>query len=299
MNAPNPDCFFVAAGRRVELKVHRCLWSGAHPENSLSAIAECARERVVRVEIDVQMLREREWLVFHDERFDADTDSRGRVRDVTPARATRVRFKRSDERLPLLSDVVALLAREEYPRIVELDLKDEAPLPWRRVEELARMVGPVRERVLIGGSADWNIRRLLEVDPAIPVSLNPHAYIDYGQRDSGLPRGAYGYRDAHPLARRRLTSVGEYLRDRLGGVMRLVPGAREAHVRLRMFERMLDDGVSDAADIFHDLGILVDAWTLDAGTARWRARLARAAAARVDVITTNTAPALAQAGRDL
>ena len=37
-------------------------------------------------------------------------------------------------------------------------------------------------------------------------------------------RGAYGYLDAHPLARQRLGSTPDYLRDRLGGILRLVPG---------------------------------------------------------------------------
>jgi glycerophosphoryl diester phosphodiesterase len=66
-----------------------------------------------------------------------------------------------------------------------------------------------------------------------------------------------------------------------------------------MFERMLDDGVSDAAEIFHELGIKVDVWTLDAGGARWRERFTRVLAAGVDIVTTNTARALAEAARNL
>jgi glycerophosphoryl diester phosphodiesterase len=64
-----------------------------------------------------------------------------------------------------------------------------------------------------------------------------------------------------------------------------------------MLERILDDGVADIAEIFHSLGIKLDVWTLDAGTARWRERLARIAAAGVDIVTTNTALALARAAR--
>jgi hypothetical protein len=87
--------------------------------------------------------------------------------------------------------------------------------------------------------------------------------------------------------------VADYLADRLGGILRLVPGAPEAHLRLRAFERMLDDGVADAARLFHEQGMLLDVWTLDAETPRWRQRLMRALAGGVDVITTNTAQALA------
>jgi len=294
---PNPDSFLRADGRLVELKVHRCLWSGKFSENSPLAIEECARENVLRVEIDVQLLRDGEFLIFHDDRFDRVTDTRGLVRDATATEATRARFKDGSHPL-LLSEAVALMARHEFPRRIELDLKDLAPYAWPQVAALARAVQPVRDRAHLSCSADWNLRRLLSVDATLGVSLNPHAYIDSeAGKELGLPKGAYGYFDAHPIAKRRDSSTADYLRDRLGGIMRLVPGVTETHLRFSMFERMLDDGVTDVADIFHALGIKVDVWTLDAETPRWRERLARVVAAGVDIVTTNTARAFAAAGR--
>lgn len=297
--APHPDSFVRAGDRVVELKVHRCLWSGSYSENSRLAIEECAREAVLRAEIDVRLLRDGELLVFHDDRLDRVTDARGRVRDMTAAEATRARFK--DGTHPLLfSEAVALLAAHEFPKIVELDLKDFAPYTAPEAEKLARAVQPIKGRIHCSCPADWNLRRLLALDPTLPVSLNPHCYIDTeDDQDARLPMGAYGYRDAHPLARQRSSPVADYLRDRLGGIMRLVPGVREAHVRLEMFERMLDDGVADAADIFHALGMKVDVWTLDAEAPRWRERFARVVGAGVDIVTTNTARALAATGREV
>ena len=293
----HPDSIVRVADRVVELKVHRCNWSRTRPENSLSALEECAREQVHRVEIDVQMLRESGWAVFHDDRLDGATTVRGRVADATPVELSRARFRGTTERVPLLSEALALVANAPFPRVIELDLKAGPPIPWPRAEELARIVEPVRDRIVFGTTADWNLRRLLRVDPAIPVGLNPHAYIDYGGRNGRLPVGAYGYLDAHPLARRRFTSVGDYLADRFAALLRVVPGTREAHLRLRFFEKMLDDGVADAADIFHRHGVRLDVWTLDAGAARWAERLARVIDAGVDIITTDTAPALARAAR--
>jgi glycerophosphoryl diester phosphodiesterase len=295
----HPDSFLKTDGRVVELKVHRCLWSGAFSENSRLAIEECGREGVVRAEIDVRLLRDGELLVFHDDRLDRVTDAQGKVRDLTAAEATRARL--NDGTHPLLfSEAVGLLAAQEFPKTIELDLKDFAPYSPPQAEALARAVQPIKGRIHFSCPADWNLRRLLAVDPTLPVSLNPHTYIDTeDDPDARLPIGAYGYRDAHPLARQRFSALPEYLRDRLGGIMRLVPGVIEAHVRLEMFERMLDDGVADAADIFHDLGIKVDVWTLDAEAPRWRERFRRLLDAGVDVVTTNTARALAIAGREL
>ena len=294
---PNPDSFIRVGDRTVELKVHRSLWSGSYSENSPLAIAECATERVMRTEIDVRALRDGEFVVLHDDRFDRVTDASGLVREATAVEATRPRF--TDGSHPLLfSEAIALIAANEYPRRIELDLKDLAPYTTPQAEALVRAVQPLKERAHFSTPADWNLRRLLAVDPTLLVSLNPHCYIDTELDDDvRLPVGAYGYRDAHPLARERLSTTGDYLRDRFGGIMRVVPGVLEAHVRVGMFERMLDDGVADIAEIFHSLGMKLDVWTLDATAPDWRDRLARILAAGVDIITTNTARELAASAR--
>jgi glycerophosphoryl diester phosphodiesterase len=298
MNAPpNPDSYCRVGDRTIELKVHRCLWSGRYSENSPLAIAECASERVLRTEIDVRALRDGEFVVLHDERFDRVTDTRGLVREATAVEATRPRFKDGSHPL-LFSEAIELIAAREYPRHVELDLKDLAPYTSAQAETLARAVQPAKERTHFSTPADWNLRKLLAVDPTLLVSLNPHCYIDTEIEDEvRLPIGAYGYRDAHPIAKKRFSTTADYLRDRFGGIMRLVPGISEAHLRVEMFERILDDGVADVADIFHELGLKLDVWTLDADTPRWRERLARIVVAGVDIITTNTALALATEGR--
>jgi len=296
---PNPDSFIRVGDRTVELKVHRCIWSGRYSENSPLAIAECATERVMRTEIDVRALRDGEFVVLHDDRFDRVTDATGLVRDATAVEATRPRFE--DGTHPLLfSEAIELIAANEYPRWIELDLKDLAPYTRPQAEALVRAVQPLKERGHFSTPADWNLRRLLMVDPTLLVSLNPHCYIDTELEDEvRLPTGAYGYRDAHPLARERVSTTAEYLHDRFGGIYRLVPGVIEAHVRVGMLERILDDGVTDVADIFHSLGMKLDVWTLDAGAHDWRERLARIVAAGVDIVTTNTARDLAAAGRHL
>jgi glycerophosphoryl diester phosphodiesterase len=295
---PNPESFIRAGDRVVELKVHRCLWSGKYSENSPLAIAECATERVMRTEIDVRAVRDGEFVVLHDDRFDRVTGASGLVREATAAEATRVRFKDGSHPL-LFSEAIELIAANEYPHHIELDLKDLAPYTARQAEVLVRAVQPLKTRGHFSTPADWNLRRLLAVDPTLLVSLNPHCYIDTELDDEvRLPAGAYGYRDAHPLARERISTTADYLRDRLGGIMRLVPGPTEAHLRVEMFERMLDDGI-DVAELFHSLGVKLDAWTLDAGTPRWRERLARIVAAGADIVTTNTAREFAAVGRSL
>ena len=78
-----------------------------------------------------------------------------------------------------------------------------------------------------------------------------------------------------PLARERLGSTADYLRDRLSGLLRLVPAPRDLYIRLRTAERMVADGLGldTLKTMIHDLGASFDLWTLDAGTPRWEERL--------------------------
>ena len=294
-------------GRLIQLKVHQCAWNAAAVPNSLPAILDCYQQHVARAEIDVAILHDQDFLIVHDTDLSHATDGRGRVDQTRCADTGRLHLLRagrpSAERPALLSEVAAAIAGEPFPTVLELDLKDWAPWPWPRVEELARILEPIKDRITFGGSADWNLRRLLRVDPSLPMGYTITQELDWLPPQAPpepLPgiRGAYGYLDAHPLARQRTGPTADYLRDRLGAILRLVPGARDIHVRLLAVERMLDDGLDDLADLLHAQGMLLDVWTLDAETPNWRARLERAVACGADVITTNTPRALARAGVD-
>lgn len=303
---PHPDSVIDLPDRRVALKVHQCIWAHEHPPNSLPAILACYRAPVARAEIDIAMLADEDFLVAHDLDLSRCTDGSGHAEDLTRSAAARLRLRHdgriSAEPAALLSDVAQAIAAEPCPTRLELDLKDWRPWPWPRVEELCRLVESIKDRVVFGGAADWNLRRLLHVDPTVPVGFTIMGYLDWVPADEEpdpLPGvwGAYGYLDAHPLARERSGPTVDYLRDRLGGILRLVPGSRETHMRLGLVERMADDGLTDLASFVHDLDLVFDVWTLDAGTPNWRARLQRALDMGADVVTTNTPRELAAAAR--
>jgi glycerophosphoryl diester phosphodiesterase len=291
-------------GRQVELKVHGCVWSGEFPENSLAAIRECLTTPVARAEIDFNMLRDGDFLVTHDTHLESATTGSGPVRLTTRREAAQLHCRWRglvwDHRPPLLSEVFELLRAQASPTVLELDVKDVEPWPYSRVDELARLVEPVRDRVIFGGHADWNLRRLVQVDSRIRVGFNPALYLDWVPPNSAPDAspdevGAYGYRDRHPLARARNQPPSDYLWERVNGLMRLVPGACEMHIRLSLFERMQSDGLGDTTHRLRRAGIRVDLWTLDAGTPDWQGRLTNAVWAGADIITTNTPRQLAGA----
>ena len=170
------------------------------------------------------------------------------------------------DRPPRLRDIAALIAAVPGPTTVELRLVGTVPLTWARTEELARLVAPAAGRIVVTGRADWNLRRLRAVAPDLRVGFAPALYLG---RDPDL------------------------LAPRLVDAIRLVPGAREVHLRLETFEAMLDEGVIDAA-LIHRLGMRLSVGALDTTTARWRERLSRAVDAGADMIATETPRALAR-----
>jgi len=255
----------------VVFKAHQCRWSRAFPGNSRQAVEECLSEGVPRAEIDIALVGH-EFIVTHD----------------PPAAG------------PLFGDVVDLMVRIPAPTLLELDMMDLDPLPVPVLEALLRLVEPVKDRVVFNSSADWNLRRLLRLDGSLRIGFDVAGELDWvpegreAEEGGMLPRGAYDYLDGHPLARAVHSAPQDYLFDRLGGILRLVPGAREIHLRLMAFERMLADDF-DVVELVHRAGLVLDVWTLDAGTPNWQERVRRAVDAGVDVITSNTPRELRQA----
>src|ERR1051326_128109 len=123
-------------GRQLQLKVHGCVWSGEFPENSLAAIRECLTAPVARAEIDINLLRDGDFLVTHDTQLDSATTGSGPVRLTTRQDAAQLQCrwhgKVWDERPPLLSEVADLVRTEASPTVLELDAKDVEP--WRSEE---------------------------------------------------------------------------------------------------------------------------------------------------------------------
>jgi len=275
--APHPHSIITTADKRqVELKIHQCVWSGEYVANSLPAVVDCYRSRVARAEIDIAILRDQDFLIVHDLDLSHATDGVGYVDESDCAFASRLHLLQRDgavstERPPLLSQVAAAVAEQAYPTLLELDLKDWKPWPWRRVEELARLVEPIKQRVTFGGHTDTNLRRLQIVDPELCVGYTLPDYTTW-----------------------RPAPV-EHVVRRFDALLEMVPHARELHVHLEDALALEADGLIDVAGRIHAQDMLFDAWTIDFGTPRWRERLEAALRLGADIITTETPRDLTEA----
>jgi glycerophosphoryl diester phosphodiesterase len=159
---------------------HRGLWSpdGA-PENSLGAFqAACAAG--YGIELDVQLSADGEAMVFHDDDLARMTGAPGRVCDHTAADLAELRLAGSDEPIPSLMEVLALVG---HRAMVHVELKT----PYGRV-------GPLEQRVheiLI----DHN-------GPVCVIGFNPYSHAWFADRFPGVLRGldSYSYAQAPHMA---------------------------------------------------------------------------------------------------
>ncbi|MBE5798437.1 MAG: glycerophosphodiester phosphodiesterase [Clostridiales bacterium] len=104
------------------------------PENSMAAIRK-AVEQGYGIEFDVQLTRDRIPVVFHDESLRRVCGTEGNVRDYTYEELQQFPLLHSQERIPLLSDVLAAVDGK-VPLIIEIKIHEQAAEVCARAEEL-------------------------------------------------------------------------------------------------------------------------------------------------------------------
>ncbi len=121
--------YLTAPGRATERQKAPFQWAnlahrGLHspdksvPENSLEAF-RLAAEAGYGVELDVQLTRDGQVVVFHDEKLDRVCGVPGRVDEFTFAELQQFRLCGTEQRIPLFADVLAVI-RGRGPLLVEL-----------------------------------------------------------------------------------------------------------------------------------------------------------------------------------
>jgi glycerophosphoryl diester phosphodiesterase len=66
----------------MKVMAHRG-YSGKYPENTMLAFEEAAKTGADGIELDVQLTKDGQVVVIHDERIDRTTDGSGWVKDYT------------------------------------------------------------------------------------------------------------------------------------------------------------------------------------------------------------------------
>ena len=96
----------------TKMYAHRGLHGNGVPENSLTAF-RLARENGYGVELDVQMTKDKQLVVFHDGNLKRMTGADGYLRDYTYEELSKLRLLDSDEQIPLFEDVLSTLGNTD------------------------------------------------------------------------------------------------------------------------------------------------------------------------------------------
>ena len=125
---PAPEPARVAFLRSYDI-AHRGLWGSGIPENSLAAAAAAIREGF-GIECDVRLSRDGTVIVFHDADTQRMTGQTGSIAQLATHQILARRFSGSDEPIPTLTQLLALIAGR-VPLLIELKtdtLAQAAPL---------------------------------------------------------------------------------------------------------------------------------------------------------------------------
>ena len=277
-----------------------------HPSSSLSAIRDCLESGARVIEVDITPLANGAFALLHDSDLARVTDGSGPAPAATGTQVRCLHYRTGDtiscEPVGLLSQAVALVKGHHDLQELQLDLKPHAPLGTTVLQALIETIQPIFDRVRVTSMADWALRRLRTLAPGLQQGFDPLLYLrpPVGEEhDATVPPfriGAYGYADDHPLASRVWGAPRDYLEARAEALLNQAPQHCAWYVEAELLCRALEDGF-DWIGFLHGQVSIVDAWTLDADSPAKLAAARQLAAAGVDRVTTNDAPALAAALR--
>ena len=272
------------------------------PPNSIGALRDCLDAGACFVEVDINPLADGGYALLHHRFLEDKTDGKGSVAAATgeSVRALRRRWqgRLTDERVALLSDVVALADGTQTLVELQLDLKAYTPVPDASLVSLSRVAGPLGRRVRVSSTSDRELRRLRELAPDLALGFDPLRHLDVdpgpGKMVSRYLRrtGAYGYLDDHALAADRWGTACEYLASRAEVLWSQAPVSMW-YIRATLLARMWGDGFDWIAELHR--GTQVTAWTLNPDRPHHLGLAAELIEHGVDRIITDDAPRLTEA----
>ena len=142
------------------------------PENTLEAFKLAAGQGADGVELDVQLSRDNELVVAHDETIDRVSNGSGYIKDHTLSELKKLRFNRlfpeyRDASIPTLGEVYELLRPTGL--VVNVELKTEI-VPYEGIEErvldLASEMG-MGDRVIYSSFHHPSLVKLKMLDPSV------------------------------------------------------------------------------------------------------------------------------------
>ena len=150
--------------------------SGYAPENTLDAFRKAVEMGADGIELDVQMTKDGELVVIHDETIDRVSNGKGWVKDYTYEELKKFNFNKTHqeytkEEIPTLEQVYLLIKPTNLTINVEIKTGIVFyPGIEERVLELTERLG-MKERVIYSSFNHYTIRKIKELDPQAKTGM--------------------------------------------------------------------------------------------------------------------------------
>ncbi|MBW3111580.1 glycerophosphodiester phosphodiesterase [Bacillus sp. MCCB 382] len=162
----------------MELFAHRGV-SGEAPENTLAAFKAAAESGAHGIELDVQLTKDGQIVVIHDETIDRTTNGTGYVKDLTWEQLRTYdagswfhpSFK--GESIPSLEEVLDVVTAHHDSMIINIELKNDLidyPQLEEKVLELLKEKG-MKEQTIISSFNSASLKKVRELDPDIETGF--------------------------------------------------------------------------------------------------------------------------------
>ena len=150
--------------------------SGYAPENTLDAFQKAVEMGADGIELDVQMTKDGELVVIHDETINRVSNGKGWVKDYTYEELKKFNFNKTHleytkEEIPTLEQVYLLIKPTNLTINVEIKTGIVFyPGIEERVLELTERLG-MKERVIYSSFNHYTIRKIKELDPQAKTGM--------------------------------------------------------------------------------------------------------------------------------
>ena len=165
--------------------------SGYAPENTMAAFEKAVELGADGIELDVQLTKDGELVIIHDETIDRVSDGSGWVKDFTYAKLIKHNFNRTHPeyehaQIPTLEEVYALIKPTDLT--INVEIKTGVvfyPEIEARVLDLTERMG-LMERVIFSSFNHYTIQKIKEINPEAETGMlysdgiiNPVSYASY------------------------------------------------------------------------------------------------------------------------
>lgn len=151
--------------------------SGSHPENTIVAFKEAERAGADGIEIDVNMTKDNELVVIHDQTVDRTTNSKGRVIDFTLEEVQKFDAgswfseEFTEERIPTLKEVLHLV--QDNKLLLNIELKNVG-IHYPQIEE--KMIKEIEDydledQVIISSFNHYSLKKINELNPKLECAI--------------------------------------------------------------------------------------------------------------------------------